>query len=561
MRKLPGTMRLLCGSLAVATPSLAQNVLVEYFDEIGRADTLVAASRVSLDLKNRHVIAAELVGDQSLLDLKRNPHIKHVEHDAVIFSIDEPVTLNHDTVAGRNRHLTELVTDGIKMIQADQIEEGTDIRTLCIVDSGIGIGHPDLPTYPTVQGVNLTLDDGTTYAWSDDATSHGTLLAGYAAAIKGNSLGVRGVANEPVRLFITRGLRDDGKGTLSMMLDAVDQCIDHGVDAISLSLGCPCRANEGCFTNGCYSEIMEDRFRSIVRGGTLVFAAAGNTGEDIHFYPASYRDIISVSAVNKDGSKWNGSNRNNQIELAALGEAAMSTAKIKGRFTYASLSGTSAATAYVAASAVLLWSNFPECSATAIRQALDATALNTMTETGCDSSIGFGIVQVKNAFDMLQKGCHSRSAMFAVPSNFEDGICKAIFEVPSTIPSPVPTQHPSSMPTQNPSGRPTQYQSERPSSFPTGRPSLIKSEMPTMFPTSISPTLIPTSDHEAPSTALQPPFDNIFLGQQNDTQGDVPNATGATNGKGRKLNATEALGLVAFASLVTTCYSIVSIIS
>ena len=59
----------------------------------------------------------------------------------------------------------------------------------------------------------------------------------------------------------------------------------------------------------------------------------------------------------------------------------------------------------VAGVAALVWSYFPECSNHQIRSVLALTALS-MSSSGCDELSGFGLVQAKAAFDLLDKyGC------------------------------------------------------------------------------------------------------------------------------------------------------------
>jgi serine protease len=64
-------------------------------------------------------------------------------------------------------------------------------------------------------------------------------------------------------------------------------------------------------------------------------------------------------------------------------------------YTYATLCGTSMATAHVSAAAALLWSHYEDCTNHEIRYALARTAINP--EGSCDDCYGYGIVKVKDA--------------------------------------------------------------------------------------------------------------------------------------------------------------------
>ena len=72
---------------------------------------------------------------------------------------------------------------------------------------------------------------------------------------------------------------------------------------------------------------------------------------------------------------------------------------------YGYMSGTSMATPAVAGVAALVWSNFPSCTGTEIRNALKATAQDAGA-AGKDVYFGYGIVKAKAAYDYLQtNGC------------------------------------------------------------------------------------------------------------------------------------------------------------
>lgn len=72
---------------------------------------------------------------------------------------------------------------------------------------------------------------------------------------------------------------------------------------------------------------------------------------------------------------------------------------------YALYNGTSMATPHVSAVAALVWSYFPQCSASQIRNALDQSALDLGTP-GRDPYYGYGLVQARAAYDRIRSnGC------------------------------------------------------------------------------------------------------------------------------------------------------------
>lgn len=76
-------------------------------------------------------------------------------------------------------------------------------------------------------------------------------------------------------------------------------------------------------------------------------------------------------------------------------------------FAYLEKSGTSMSAPHVAGVAAKIWSYFPECSNMQIRNVLLKSAKNVTTSgLRCDQASGFGLVQAKDAYDLLEGfGC------------------------------------------------------------------------------------------------------------------------------------------------------------
>jgi hypothetical protein len=439
-------------------------VLVQYKNnegDVGRRHLLkILGQDVLLDSSpSRAGILIANIDEKCLRRLEQSPHVKHIE------IVDQPAPfLSHaSTNASKNqsqRHLREVLTPAIQMVQADQLDIGPGNPLVCVADSGYALGHPDLPVPPQVDGMDYMLQNGKVLRWYHDGTGHGTATAGVIAAIEGNYIGYRGVA-PGLNLFITRALDDNGRSDVAQLIGSIEQCVASGAKIISMSLGCPCTDFDHCKRKGCYSEIMKAYFASINENGVLVFGAAGNEGTvDQPFYPGSYDSVISVGGVNQGWDKFAESSVHNQVELAAMGEGVRTTFAVRTSdnedggemshdYTYTSKTGTSIAVPAVAASAALLWSHFPECTNHQIRTALARTAWNP---NDCDHRLGFGIVQVKDAYDLLsQRGCELDGQIFAGAASACDGYATLTPTASPTI-SPAPTHRPPTAPTEY--GRP-----------------------------------------------------------------------------------------------------------
>jgi len=293
--------------------------------------------------------------------------------------------------------LAESVPYGIDLIQAHapQLDvSGAVSRTVCVIDSGYDMSHPDLPS--SASFVTGHAQPGTG-AWDAPGDSHGTHVAGTIAALANDS-GVVGVDRNPgLRLHIVKVFDDLGEWTYSSdLIAAVESCVAAGAHVINMSLG-----------GGSPSSLEEQAFVDAARAtgshpGALSIAAAGNAGDTSLSYPASYASVVSVAALDSEKTLAPFSQRNEQVELAAPGVGVQSTVPGAG---YAFYSGTSMATPHVVGAASLLWSLHPACSPTQIRHAL-ALAAEDLGTPGRDPDFGHGLIQVAESDDLLRSaGC------------------------------------------------------------------------------------------------------------------------------------------------------------
>lgn len=110
-------------------------------------------------------------------------------------------------------------------------------------------------------------------------------------------------------------------------------------------------------------------------------------------------------------------------DRAALLAASTMAVTIEGS-DYGYMSGTSMATPAVAGVAALVWSNFPSCSGTEIRNALKATAQDAGA-AGKDVYFGYGIVKAKAAHDYLTvNGCSGSGSGGDTGGGDTGGSCK-----------------------------------------------------------------------------------------------------------------------------------------
>lgn len=238
--------------------------------------------------------------------------LRVLESDTSIQSIEEDSIwteqgILEEVIEDRPRNLRKLQTEhvnyGIAMVQGDLVDVGQYPVTVCIVDTGVASGHPDL-NFSLLSGASRNSNfDNSFLQWNKDVRGHGTHTTGILNAIAHNGVGIKsGMGRIP--LFITRGLNDGGKAKESDILSALDQCENAGAKIVSLSLAGPFM-----------STAMTTKIEHLHAKGTLIIAASGNDGEYTQTFPASHSAVVSVGAVTPEGQRWADSNYGPWIEL------------------------------------------------------------------------------------------------------------------------------------------------------------------------------------------------------------------------------------------------------
>ena len=117
--------------------------------------------------------------------------------------------------AGGGASQEEEVPYGVAMVRAPEaIAKAAQAgltpaaKTVCVVDTGYGLGHPDLPNV-ALHGVDGTSPYGGAQRWDVDGNGHGTHVAGTVGAVGDNAVGVVGGESPPefLRCRSARALR------------------------------------------------------------------------------------------------------------------------------------------------------------------------------------------------------------------------------------------------------------------------------------------------------------------------------------------------------------------
>lgn len=201
-----------------------------------------------------------------------------------------------------------------------------------IIDSGIELTHPDL-NVDVANSISFLKDDPS----PNDELGHGTHIAGIIGAIKGNGIGVVGVA-AGTRVVSVRVFDHLGNGTIAGMVAGINYAAAHASreDVVVI-----------CFEVE-RSEEIDSAVCCAARRGIRMVIAAGNHATQVRWSPAHLHgeNIFTVSAMDKNDQFAPFSNFGKEvIEYCAPGVEIRST-DLHG--SYSVKSGTSEAAPHVA---------------------------------------------------------------------------------------------------------------------------------------------------------------------------------------------------------------------
>lgn len=251
-------------------------------------------------------------------------------------------------------------------------------QVIAILDTGVDWDHPDLDgavwtNWDEVPG-NGSDDDGNGYiddirGWDwinndndpNDDNSHGTHVAGIAAAENNNGTGMAGIA-WGAQIMPLKVLQSSGRGSAGDIAAGINYARNNGATIINMSLGS-------------YSESMTIKTAlETAYAYCVLVAAAGNDGYPISFlkmYPACYNFVLGVQSTGAGGGKAGFSNYDpdptgNDIydqglnyEVYSPGENILSTFPFGG---YNNLNGTSMSAPIISGAVALLKSYDPGIS-------------------------------------------------------------------------------------------------------------------------------------------------------------------------------------------------------
>ena len=136
-----------------------------------------------------------------------------------------------DTFPNDPSFASQYALTAIHAPQGWDISTGSSSVTIAILDSGVDLNHLDLAG-KILQGYDFVNNDNVPF----DDYGHGTHVAGIAAALGNNGLGIAGVS-WGARILPVKILDASGNGSYSNVATGIIWATDQGAQIINMSLG------------------------------------------------------------------------------------------------------------------------------------------------------------------------------------------------------------------------------------------------------------------------------------------------------------------------------------
>ncbi len=263
-----------------------------------------ALKTVGLSLRNAvRVQVGQTRVKQALAAYRSRPDVEYAESDRIVRAILTP----NDTSFGSQWGMTK-----INAPQAWDSSLSSSATRIAVLDCGVfspssawgdangfPVGHPDVGP-KVVSEANFSTSTNV-----DDICNHGTHVAGIAAAITNNGIGVAGVGYN-ASIVNGKVLGDDGSGSFSSIINGIlwaagcntNPCGTRRAEVINMSLGAA----------GSCSLAVQEAINKAWQQGLVIVAAAGNSGTNGSITPANCNNVISVAASDQNDVKASFSN-------------------------------------------------------------------------------------------------------------------------------------------------------------------------------------------------------------------------------------------------------------
>ena len=318
-----------------------------------------------------------------LTELRADPAVAYAEPNYVVELAEEPsvaaVGVNDPKTAGQYSLNQMRVRDAWSLSKG-----GSGI--VAVLDTGVQANHRDLagrvlPGYDFVSNDSNAADDN----------GHGTWVAGIIAANTNDGYGIAGISWSD-KILPVKIMTREGSGDTADLSSGIIWAANHGAKVINMSVG-----------GFPAAQYVQDAINYAWNKGAVLIGAAGNNGREEHFYPASFANVVSVSAtqVNDEFAHW--SSFGSKVDVSAPGASVQTTnctvCTYAGHDTWGDhtyISGTSFATPNVAGVVALIRARYPSYTPSQVVSRLMST-VDDLGFAGQESRYGRGRVNAYRA--------------------------------------------------------------------------------------------------------------------------------------------------------------------
>jgi subtilisin family serine protease len=309
---------------------------------------------------------------KAMRELSTNPNVEFVEPNYIVKAHFIPNDPYYGLQWGTQDIMAESAWSKVDLFKKASI-------TIAILDTGVDSNHEDLRD-SIVPGYDFADDKQST----NDTAGHGTHVAGIAAGLNNNGIGITGVARG-CKIMPIKVLDDEGSGSDANIIEGIKYATDHGAQVINMSLGGPGE-----------SDALQEAIDYATNHGVSVVVAAGNENGTVDT-PGNCKGVITVGAVERNNQRASYSNFGPELDVVAPGSDILSTyIGGKGPSGYTYFSGTSMATPFVSGVVALIKAVNPGLSPDVVTDILHRSATD-LGDPGFDKYYGFGLVNADNA--------------------------------------------------------------------------------------------------------------------------------------------------------------------
>ena len=235
---------------------------------------------------------------------------KYVDKDAVTAQFGKMYVLQYDSESDATNASEELKKKGLKVnteqvLSVDDDVETTDEVSTDVLDTAINKANDKTVKDYTGKDVIALIDTGTdgstvdavSFVDNDVTDNHGHATKMIKTIRK---------QNKNAKILALKALDDNGKGTTSSVVAALQYAIDSHVSIINMSFSG--RSTED-------KSLVESKVKEAIKAGITVVASAGNNGsEAIDYIPANIAGVITVGACDEKGTILSTSNHGNIVD-------------------------------------------------------------------------------------------------------------------------------------------------------------------------------------------------------------------------------------------------------